>query len=71
MVAVPVDIPVTKPEPETTVATEVLLLVHAPPPVASVSGVVAPVQTVVVPVMGAAARLTVTDVVAVQPAPSE
>lgn len=50
MVAVPVDTPVTMPV-LLTVAIPAALLLHTPPVVASVKGVVAPVHTVAVPVM--------------------
>ena len=60
MVAVPADMPDTAPEGEPTVAIAVLLLLHVPPVVASPSVVVAPAQTLVVPVIAAGAGLTVT-----------
>ena len=63
---VPPATPVTTPVPETTVATAVLLLVHEPPP-ASVSAVVNPGHTFVVPVIDDGNGLTVTVVFVVQP----
>ena len=50
MVVVPEATPVTTPE-ALTVAADVLLLLHTPPPVASLSVVVALAHTVVVPVI--------------------
>jgi hypothetical protein len=41
---VPVDTAVSRPDDEPIVATLVFMLVHVPPPAASVSGVVAPAQ---------------------------
>jgi hypothetical protein len=61
IVAVPVPAPVTI--PPTTVATVVIVLLHVPPPVASVSAVVAPWHTVAVPVIVAGSAPTVTTVV--------
>jgi hypothetical protein len=69
MIVVPADTPVTV--PETTDAMEVLPLLHAPPPVASASVVVAASHITAVPVIGATAALTVTTAVALQPVPSE
>ena len=59
--------PVTTPVPDTTVASAVLLLVHAPPPVALVRVVVRPIHTFGVPLMDAGSGLTVTGVVVIQP----
>jgi hypothetical protein len=56
--------PVTTPDVICTVATEVLALLQVPPDVALLSVVVAPGQTVNVPVI-AAEVLTVSDLVAV------
>ncbi len=53
------------PEPELTVTTAVLLLLHVPPVVASESVAVLPVQRVVVPVIAEIEALTVTIFVAV------
>src|ERR1019366_9069008 len=50
-----------------TVATAVLLLLHVPPGVASVSVVVLPAQTVAVPVTDDGNAFTVTVAEAVQP----
>ena len=67
MVLVPTATPVTIPVPP-TVATAVLLLVHVPPPVASVSAAVPPRQMLTAPVgMIGDAAFTVTIVVALQP----
>ena len=67
MVVVPAVTPVTTPEPETTVATEVLLLVHVPDGVASLSVVVNPEHTAKVPVIFAGNGLTVITLVLIQP----
>ena len=68
IVADPADIPVTIPVPDPTVATDVLLLVHIPPPEASVKADVDPMQyTDVVPPIGAGKAFTVNIVVAIQP----
>jgi hypothetical protein len=66
IVQTPTDIPVTTPVKEPTVAIPVLLLLHTPPP-GSDSVVVKPIQTRLVPVIGAGAEITVTDKVAAQP----
>ncbi len=58
------------PVPAPTVATPGLLLVHAPPPLASFSVVLAPTQTPVVPVIAAGNGLTVSTLVAKQPEPT-
>ena len=50
MVVVPDDTPVTLPD-ASTVATVVTVLLHAPPVAASLNPVVAPAQTVAVPVI--------------------
>ena len=47
----PAETPVTIPVEEPTVAIAVLLLLQWPPAVESVSGLVEPTQTIVVPVM--------------------
>lgn len=67
MVAVPADTPVTIPELMPIVAIVVAVLVQVPPPTASVSGVVAPIHTVIIPVMAAGTGLTVTVSTAAQP----
>ena len=59
----------TIPEDEPTVATEVLLLLQVPPPVASESVDVSARKTLVVPVMAAGNELTVTTATAKQPSP--
>jgi hypothetical protein len=59
--------PVTTPEAEPTVATRLLLLLHVPPPGASVSDIVPPVHTVVAPIIADGNGLTVTTVVVKQP----
>lgn len=66
MTEVPVDTAVSMPEDEPMVATDVVPLVHVPPGVASVSGVVAPAhadESPLIPDMG----LTVTVVVVKHP----
>ena len=68
MIVVPVATPVTVPDSEPMVAAAILLLLQAPPPTASPSVVVSLAHTVVVPVMAVGERLTVTVVVALQPA---
>lgn len=68
MVEVPKATPVTRPEPETTVATEDVLLVHVPPP-ASLREVVKPAQTAGVPEIPDGNGLTVSTVVIKQPVP--
>jgi hypothetical protein len=62
IVAVPPATPVTTPVPVPTIATAVLLLLHVPPPDASLSVVVKPGQTTVVPVIGETVAFTVTVV---------
>jgi len=68
IVAVPAAAPVTTPVPEITDATAELLLLHEPPPVASVNVVVDPTHTASVPPIDAGAGLTVNGVVTLQPA---
>ena len=48
-------------------AIVVLLLVHSPPPAASVNSVVSPVQTYNLPLIEPGMELTVTTVVTTQP----
>jgi len=60
--------PVTTPEVILIDATEALLLLHVPPVAAILKAVVAPPHIIAVPVMGADNVVTVTTVVAVQPA---
>jgi len=67
MVTVFADTPPTTPPPALTVPTAALLLVHVPPGVVELSVVVAPVHTVLLPVMAAGNGLTVTTAVRVQP----
>jgi len=55
---------------EPTLATEILLLSHVPPEVASLSVVVDPTHTAVVPVIDNGNAFTVTTVVARQPVDS-
>ena len=62
MVAPPVATPLTTPV-ALTVAMAVLLLLHAPPAVASLSVVVPPTHNVVVPVITAGSGVTVTTAV--------
>jgi hypothetical protein len=65
---VPADTPVTTPVVKSTVATDVLVLVHVPPVVALLSVVVDATQVNSVPVMEAGGGLTVTTAVARHPA---
>jgi hypothetical protein len=51
MIAVPADIPVRIPVPESIVATPVLALLHVPPPAASLREIPEPGHTDVAPVM--------------------
>ena len=67
MVATPEPVPVTRPVPAPTVATEVLLLLHVPPVVVSVSRVVKDIQRVEEPVIDDGNGFTVTTSVALQP----
>jgi len=64
IVAVPPETPVTTPVPEATVAMPVLVVVHVPGPLASLSVVVNDGQTSVVPVMLEGSATTVTTAVA-------
>ena len=68
MVGTPAATPVTMPV-DPAVARLVLLLVHVPPDGEELSDVVAPVQTVAVPVIAVGDAFTVIDVVAVQRPP--
>ena len=52
MVAEPAETPVTVPVEGTTNAIDVLLLLHAPPGVASLNVIVVPAQTLVKPLTG-------------------
>ena len=69
MITVPADTPVTVPDVEPTVATEVLPLVQWPPPVASPKDSEEATQTGNSPDMEAGNGLTVIVVVAVHPVP--
>ena len=64
MVTVPLMTPASTPLDEPTAATDGALLVHVPPPAASVSVVVAPTQTRSEPPIGAGPEFTVTPRVA-------
>jgi hypothetical protein len=55
----PSDTPVTRPEVALTLAIPVLLLIHEPPPVPSLNGVVPLTVTVVVPLIDEGDGLTV------------
>ena len=59
MVSIPAVTPVTIPDKEPTVACPLLAL-HVPPGVRSLNAIVAPVQTVFGPAIGAGLGLTVT-----------
>ena len=67
IVDVPPDTPVTIPVEEPMVAMLVVLLLHEPPGVPSVSGVVRPEQTTAVPLIDPGAGLMVMALVALQP----
>jgi hypothetical protein len=60
----PVVIPLTTPVDASTVATDVLLLLHVPPDSDALTEVVAPTQTLAEPATDAGEGLTVTDAVA-------
>ena len=66
MVTTPAETPVTTPVVAPTVATDVLLLLHEPPDVASVSVIVEPVHTELLPDIAAADVVTVTVLYAAQ-----
>ena len=70
MIAVPDDSPDNKPVP-LTVAIVIKLLLHVPPPVTSLKGIVAPAQITPLPLMTAGAGLTVKVFVTVHPDPKE
>ena len=59
--------PVTSPVTDPTVPATILLLLHVPPPEASVKLVVNPIHTVLVPFIVPGNGLTVTVVVAIHP----
>ena len=67
IVVVPPATPVTIPEPDATVATEGLVLVHVPPVSTSVSVMVDPAQTGELPVIAGVDVFTVTTEVVKQP----
>jgi hypothetical protein len=67
MVDVPGDNPMTRPVAEPMTAEKVLLLVHVPPPTASLNVEVNPKQTFVLPVIADGTGLTITDVVTKHP----
>lgn len=67
IVAMPLATPLTMPVPAPTDAIEMLLLVHVPPPVASLSVIVAGKHSGALPVIPAGIEVTVTIVVAAQP----
>lgn len=69
MVAVPFNSPFTIPVPAPTVATVLLLLLHAPPPVL-LSVVALPTQTLDEPAIAVGNGFTVTIVFTWQPVPS-
>jgi hypothetical protein len=66
-IAVPAEMPVTIPVPAFMVAMAVLLQFHTPPVVVLFNAAVAPVQTLVAPVMGVGNGLTVIGEVVMQP----
>jgi hypothetical protein len=70
IIAVPGPEPVTKPVPAPTVAMDVLLLLHVPPPAASLSVVPRPEHIEVIPVTGASG-LTAMLLVTKHPTPEE
>jgi hypothetical protein len=59
--------PKIKPVELPAVATDVLLLLHAPPPVPSPKTVVEPAHTLITPVMAAGSGLMMTGLTATQP----
>lgn len=65
----PAERPFTRPVAIPTVATEVVLLVHVPPPVL-LNAVVLPTQTLETPVIADGSELTVIVFVVVHPVPS-
>ena len=70
METVPPDNPPTVPDTEPTVATAVLLLVHIPPPVVSLSVLVAVVHRLGAPKMADGVARTVMGMVVLHPAPN-
>lgn len=67
MVATPVLTPVTMPDDELTVATDVLLLDHDPPVIVCMNGVEASLQTFALPVMAPGVAVMVITALARQP----
>ena len=67
MVAVPAETPETTPVPDATAAIAVLLLLHVPPPVASVNVVVDATHRADVPPIAAGSAFTVIVFAAIQP----
>ena len=65
--AVPLPTPATIPEIEPILATAVLVLVHIPPPIASLRSISPPTQTLKVPVMVDGIGFTMKRVVVLQP----
>jgi hypothetical protein len=63
IVALPALTPLTMPLTTSTVATDVLLLLHVPPVDVLVSAIVEPAQTVLLPPIAAGAAFTVTPLV--------
>jgi hypothetical protein len=70
MFGLPAAMPVTTPEAD-TVPSALMLLLQFPPGVTSVSVVVEPTHTEVVPVIATGVWFTVTTAVAIQPVPNE
>ena len=72
MVAVPASTPLTIPESDSTVATDVLPLLHVPPPPkGSLNDVAAPAHIAWLPDTDDGSRFTVTTIVEIHPAPRE
>ena len=69
ILTVPGATPVTIPVEEPTVATDILLLLHVPPERASLSVILVPAITVLLPEMVAGAALTV-NIIVVMPVPT-
>ena len=67
----PGDRPITTPVPVPIVAIKVLLLLHAPPPVASLRVVVPPTHILAVPAIAGGPEVTVTVSVEIQLPPRE
>src|SRR4051812_6159886 len=67
MVVVPPDTPEANPVDDPTTPTDVLLLLHVPPGVASLNDVVLPAHTTIEPIIGATAATTFTGVVELHP----